>query len=57
MDKKDYVITAPRPIEGRMRAIGDTVRLTERQYEAEKGWGGLEPADKAKAKAKVADPK
>ena len=57
MDKKDYVITASRPIEGRMRAIGEVVRLTERQYGTEKDWGGLEPADKAKAKAKPADAK
>jgi len=32
MDKKDYVITASRPLDGRMRAIGEIVRLTERQY-------------------------
>lgn len=57
MDKKDYVITASRPLDGRMRAIGEIVRLTERQYENEKGWGGLEPTDKTKAKAKPADAK
>ncbi|CAA0101314.1 Uncharacterised protein [Starkeya nomas] len=43
MTKKEYRITAARPIDGRMRKPGETVSLDQRQYDAEKRWGGLEP--------------
>lgn len=39
---KEYRITSPRPIGGRMRKIGEIVTLDERQHRAEAGWGGLE---------------
>ncbi|MBB5046792.1 hypothetical protein HNR60_001540 [Rhodopseudomonas rhenobacensis] len=42
-DKKSYRITTRRPIDGRMRKEGDIVALTDREYQAEAGWGGIEP--------------
>lgn len=54
---KDYRITIRRPIGGRMRAVGETVQLSDREYQAEAPWGGLEevksedkPADAAPAR-------
>lgn len=52
--KKEYRITARRPIAGRMRKIDDIVELTQREYEAEKGWGGLELVTPAPAPKKPA---
>lgn len=64
MTTKDYRITIRRPIGGRMRAVGETVALTAREFQAEAPWGGLEevkpeaatsedkPADKATRKGK-----
>ncbi len=41
-ETKSYRITAARPIGGRMRKPGETVALTDREYQSEIGWGGLE---------------
>lgn len=41
--KTNYRITIRRPIDGRMRNVGEVVALTAREYAAEAGWGGLEP--------------
>lgn len=49
--KTDYRVTTARPIAGRMRKVGDTVSLTETEFRAEAGWGGLEPATAKKTVA------
>ena len=59
METKNYRITKPRPIGGRMRKEGEIVGLTAREYAAEAGWGGLEevrPDPVAPAPAKAAEP-
>lgn len=42
-EKKSYRITTRRPIGGRMRPKDEIVALTDREHQAEAGWGGLEP--------------
>ncbi|KPF98807.1 hypothetical protein IP86_10785 [Rhodopseudomonas sp. AAP120] len=42
-EKKSYRITTKRPIGGRMRKEGEIVALTDREYQNEAGWGGIEP--------------
>jgi hypothetical protein len=58
--KKSYRITIRRPIGGIMRPAGAVVALTDREYAAEAGWGGLEPVGDDKATiiepASVAEP-
>lgn len=55
-ETKSYRITAKRPIGGIMRKPGDVVALTEREYQAESGWGGIEPAEADAAPSKVEQP-
>lgn len=57
---KDYRITIRRPIGGRMRAVGEIVSLTDREFDAEALWSGLEevksedkPADAAPARVEL----
>ncbi|MBK5961657.1 hypothetical protein CCR97_26130 [Rhodoplanes elegans] len=53
-DTVQYRITTPRPIDGRMRKVGEVVALTPREAEAELPWGGLSPvtAEAVTAEAK-----
>ena len=53
MTTRDYRITIRRPIGGRMRAVGETVQLTDREYQAEAPWGGLEPVEPVNVKLSV----
>ncbi|NEW96915.1 hypothetical protein [Rhodopseudomonas sp. BR0G17] len=54
-ETKSYRITAARPIGGRMRKPGETVALTDREYQSEVGWGGLELIE-AEPAASKSDP-
>lgn len=42
-DLKRYEITLQRPVKGVMHRPGETVTLSDREYAAEAGWGGLAP--------------
>jgi hypothetical protein len=52
-ETKSYRITAARPIGGRMRKPGETVALTDREYQSEAGWGCLELIEAEPAVSKV----
>lgn len=52
-ETKSYRITAARPIGGRMRKPGETVALTDREYQSEAGWGCLELIEADPAVSKV----
>lgn len=54
-EKKSYRITKARPIGGIMRKVGDTIALTDREYRAEAGWGGIEAVTAAAPKAETTE--